>query len=88
MKNTRRNLIQHAVIGVLMSCIFSGCATWSKHGVLLDSRMVRVLVLPVQTDVPVGKLGNIRTLPEDGVASTNEQELIDLEMRTVAEQIG
>ncbi|MCF7817663.1 MAG: hypothetical protein K9M54_07255 [Kiritimatiellales bacterium] len=88
MKYPLRSLARHAVMGLLLSCLCSGCATWAKHGVLLDSRTVRVLVLPVQTDVPVKRLRDIRTLPEDWVASTNEQALVDLEMRNVAEQVG
>jgi hypothetical protein len=88
MANTFHRLAQNTVMGVLLCCLGGGCATWSEHGVILDSRKARIAVMPVQNTVTIKKLRDIESLPASTAVSTNEQETIDSKMREVTERIG
>lgn len=81
-------ILRRFLLAVALSCLSSGCATWSEHGVTLDSRKARIAVLPVENAVPVNKLGDIQTLPANEPASTNEQAMIQRAMGTVTDQVG
>jgi len=81
-------LSRSLLVGIAVCCLSGGCATWSRHGVALDSRKVKVAVLPPQNAVPVRRLRDIRTVPSSPGTSTNDQELIAHEMRGVMERIG
>lgn len=89
----RKRITFHAVasgvfLGMVLCCLLTGCATWSQHGVALDSRKVRVAVLPVQNAVAIKRLRDIQTVPASGAVSTNEQDMIQREMCDVTERIG
>jgi hypothetical protein len=49
---------------IAVAALLSSCATWSAHGVTADdSGKLRIAVLPVTSDVEIGDLGEIATLP-------------------------
>lgn len=75
-------------MAVALGWLSSGCATWSQHGVVLDSRKARIAVLPVQNAIMITRLRDIETVSASAAASTNDGQIIQVEMRNVAERIG
>jgi len=52
------------VVALALTALLCGCATWSAHGVAADNTgKLRIAVLPVRSDVEIGELGDITTLP-------------------------
>ena len=51
-------------VTLALTALLCGCATWSAHGVVADNTgKLRIAVLPVGSEVEIGKLGDITTLP-------------------------
>ena len=67
----------------------TGCATWAKHGVVLDSKKVRIAVMPVQNTLRIKRLKDIQTVPASAHNSlTNEAVLVSRQMHQATEEIG
>lgn len=74
--------------GLLLVLAFGGCATWSKHGVSPRApEKIRVAVLPVQVDVRIKRLQEIRTVAKPPPSAPEEKELIRTEMSAAADAI-
>ena len=57
-------MTRRGAAAVALAALLGGCATWSAHGVSADdSGKLRIAVLPVKSDVDIGELSDITTLP-------------------------
>jgi hypothetical protein len=71
----------------VFSITLTGCATWSKHGVVLRGERPRLAILPVESTLKLKKLTDLLTVSEDEPKPLNEQELIAAEMLKVTDEI-
>ena len=84
-RNLRR-ACRRLAAGLSLTCVLTGCATWSQHGVTASSGKLRIAVLPVRNDVAVRNLSDICTPP--ATAGSNDQTaLIEAEMHRVTSVI-
>jgi hypothetical protein len=81
---------RNSIIGLfaVISILLSGCASWSRHGVMLQQpNKLRIVLLPVTFDVKVNKLKYIRNTNETKLKRSDEEELIRKESDRVAAEI-
>ena len=91
MRNNHLRLVVRScglLLAISLCWIPFGCATWSKHGVVLHSQKLRIAVMPVRVAVNIRRITSIRTLPKANQRPPNEAELIQCEMDRVAGEIG
>lgn len=74
-------------IALGLAGLLCGCATWSAHGVRADNTgELRIAVLPVRSDVEIGALKEIATLPTPAPPADEAQQ-IRARMAAVTESI-
>ncbi len=73
---------------VVLSLLLTSCATWSRHGIVLDPpRKIRIAVLPITNAVKIKKLKTIQSSPKAAHSPIEEKELIIEKMQQVTEEI-
>jgi hypothetical protein len=79
--------LQRLLLCMTLGFISSACATWSEHGVVLDSREIRIAVLPVENAVPIKTLDDIQTVPADLKMSANDGQMVKRAMDDIVRRI-
>jgi hypothetical protein len=73
---------------MILCSLMAGCATWAGHGVTAyPHEKLRIVVLPVQSDVEITKLKDIGTVPEPAKEVPDEKERIRQQMQKVTEDM-
>jgi hypothetical protein len=66
----------------------SGCASWSGHGVIADPEgKIRIVVLPVQSEVEIKRLSDIETVPPGKEKELDERTAIHDRMAKTTEDM-
>jgi hypothetical protein len=73
---------------MILCSLMAGCATWAGHGVTAyPHEKLRIVVLPVQSDVEITKLKDIGTVSEQAKDIPDEKERIRQQMQKVTEDM-
>lgn len=77
--------LSKVLICVLLSCLFSGCATWAQHGVAAGhNKKFRIAVLPIEVTAEIEEISEITTLAPESI---DEKKFIQEQMKLASEKL-
>lgn len=82
-------IFRPAALAACLIAFGGGCSTWPQHGVEINPpRKIRIVVLPVRSEVKIRRLGDIYTVPRSTQPLTGENSLIEAQMAEATKRVA